>query len=281
MILVEWAVHAVLWPGGRFGILAVVFVFLLQPHDFGLQPGELHGDFRLPGLDAVEEQVVLLRRVLGEVKHLIGVLFPVVDELVRGGADAEMRGGVVIAGRVVVAEVKRGAPVGRRFAAQQRHERAALHRVRHGQPGEAEEGGREVDVADELRGHMAGLDAGAARDQRRAQARLIREAFVVKAEVAEIPAVVRGVDDDGVLREARLVEVVEHTAHAVVHALHAGEVVLHVTLVFPLREFLAGVGFLRAVGCSYLDFHRLEFKPLRERGAFEIGGRFQLEITTS
>ncbi len=60
-----------------------------------------NNDFPLsigPVLDALEEQVVLLSRVSGEVKHLIRVLLPVIDELVRRGADAEMRGGVVIAG---------------------------------------------------------------------------------------------------------------------------------------------------------------------------------------
>ena len=185
---------------------------------------------------------MLLGRILGEVEHLVGVLFPVVDELVRGRADAVVGGGVVMAGVVIVAVVETRAPVGGRFAAQQRDERTALHRGRDGQAGEVEEGGREVDVRHELRGDDARLDAGAAREERDIQAGLIHEALVVEAEVAEIPAVVGGVDDDGVFREAGLVEVIEHLAHAIIHALHAGEVVVHVALVFPLHEFFAGEG---------------------------------------
>ena len=77
------------------------------------------------------------------------------------------------------------------------------------------------------------LMPGPTREEGHAQAGLIHEALVVEAQVAEIPAVVGRVDDDGVLGQSGPVEVIQDLADAVVHALHAGQVVLHVALVFP------------------------------------------------
>ena len=70
-------------------------------------------------------------------------------------------------------------------------------------------------------------------DERHAQAGLIHEALVEEAEVAEEKAVVGRVNDDGIFRKVVVVEVVEDPADVVVHAGHAGEVILHVALVFP------------------------------------------------
>jgi hypothetical protein len=71
---------------------------------------------RVLRLGFVIEQVVLFAGVFGQVEHFVGVFLPVLNELVRGGAHAEMRGGVVTSRRVVVAEVKRRGPVRGRFA---------------------------------------------------------------------------------------------------------------------------------------------------------------------
>ena len=99
-----------------------------------------------------------------------------------------------------------------------------------------------------VRRQRAGFHSRAAGDQWHLQARLIHEAFVVEPKIAEIPAVIRRVEDNRILRETGAVEIIQHAADAVIHALHAGEVVLHVALVFPLGQFLAGEFTFRAVG---------------------------------
>lgn len=49
-------------------------------------------------------------------------------------------------------------------------------------------------------------------------------------------SLIAGVDDHGVLAEARLVKKVEKSADVVVDGLNAAKVALHVALVFKLRE---------------------------------------------
>ena len=57
--------------------------------------------------------------------------------------------------------------------------------------------------------------------------------------IAEVPTLIAAVNDDGVLGETAFVEVIEHAAEIVVHALHTTEVILDVALVLPFHEFLA------------------------------------------
>ena len=57
--------------------------------------------------------------------------------------------------------------------------------------------------------------------------------------IAEVPTLVAAVNDDGVISETTFVEVIQHAAEVVVHALHTAEVILDVALVLPFHEFLA------------------------------------------
>ncbi len=273
LVLVEGAVGAADGPGGGVGVAAVVLILGLQTGEFGFEFGEFGGDFWAFGIGLGVEQVALLVGVGGEVEQFIRILFPVVDELVGGGAHAEMGDGVVMPWVVIVAVIDAGAPVGWGFAAQQRGDGAALHGVGHGQAGEIEEGGGEVDVGDELVGHGASLDAWAFGKQGHVQAGFVHEAFVVEAEVAEIPTVVSGVDDDGVFGETACFEVIEDFANAVVHALHAGEVVAHVFLVLPLHQFFAGEQL-----AIYCELHRFDLHPLLQGRAFEVSGWGEFQI---
>ncbi len=71
--------------------------------------------------------------------------------------------------------------------------------------------------------------------------------------------------------QAVLVEPVEQPADVVVDRLDAGEVVLHVALVFPGVEGLAGERLLLAVHLD-LDFGRLDAEPLVALGAVRSAG---------
>ena len=88
-----------------------------------------------------------------------------------------------------------------------RDEAAALHLGRNRLSGEVEEGLGEVEVGDEVRIHAPRLHLPRpAREQRRAQRFLEKPPLVEPAMLAEVEALVGGVDDDGVLRETLVVE---------------------------------------------------------------------------
>ena len=62
--------------------------------------------------------------------------------------------------------------------------------------------------------------------------------------IAEVPTLIAAINDDGVLGETAFVEVIEHAAEIVIHALHTAKVILYVALVFPFHELLSlQVGF--------------------------------------
>ena len=62
--------------------------------------------------------------------------------------------------------------------------------------------------------------------------------------LAHVESLVGGVDDDGVVGESVLVEIVEHTAHALVNTCNYRHVVAYVSLILPVVEILAlEVGF--------------------------------------
>ena len=76
------------------------------------------------------------------------------------------------------------------------------------------------------------------------------------------------------------IQPIEQTADVVIDGLHAGEVILQVTLVFPGIEGLAGKSLLVAVGLD-LDFGRFDVEPLVAGGAAQSGRRLELEVSPS
>lgn len=178
--------------------MAVVFELFLESDDFRFQFAEEFFDLGFLGSGIREEEVGLLIRVIDEVEEFIGIAIPVVDELVGFGADAEVGNGVVMSGAVVVAVVEGLAPAGGGFTTEEGREATALHEGGDGEPGKIEESGGEVDVSDELVGGDSFADAGSAGEEGDVEAGLIHEAFVVESLVTEEPAVIGGVDDDGV-----------------------------------------------------------------------------------
>src|SRR3546814_4308976 len=103
------------------------------------------------------------------------------------------------------------APVRGCAPAEQGDERAALDRVGSDHAGKREEGRRIVDVLDRCRDPRAGTDVAGILDQEGgAQRFFIDEALVEPAMLAEIKALVGGVDDDRVLRKAIRPQIVEN-----------------------------------------------------------------------
>ena len=113
--------------------------------------------------------------------------------------------------------------------------------------------------------------------ERHAQRFLVHEALVEHAVVAEEESLVARVDHDGVLREALPIEEVEQAPDVVVHRLDGRQVVLHVALILPAGERLAGQRYALAVAN---DRHRVRFgsEPACQLGAGESRRRLQLEI---
>ena len=75
--------------------------------------------------------------------------------------------------------------------------------------------------------------------QRHVQRLLVHPALVEPAVLAQIEALVGGVDHDRVVGQARLLEVIQHPAHAVIDRRDAGQVVVHVPLILPADQVLA------------------------------------------
>ena len=191
----------------------------------------------------------------------------------RRRADAVVGPRVVVAGVVVVAVVHAAPPVGWPLAAEQRGHAPSLHRLGHRESCEVENRRGEVDVGHELLRRGTSRDPRPPGKERHAEPRFVHEPLVVETEVAEVPAVVAGVDHDRVVGEPLAVEPVEHPADPIVHALHAGEVILHEPLVLPADQVSACQQ--RAL---HLDLHRLPAQPPLPLLRDEIGRRFELEI---
>lgn len=192
---------------------------------------------------------MLLVRIGHEVEQFPGVLFPVMDQFVRGRADAVVSPRVVVPGIVVVAVVDAPPPAGRALTPQQR-------------------GPRLLPCIVSGTGRPAG-------DQGHPQTGLVHESLVAEPQIAEIPAVVGRVDHDRVVGQLRLVKEVEHLADAVVHALHAGEIVLHEPLVFPAHEVIA-----RERPAFDLQAHQFFIQPLLQFFSLEASRRLELEVTS-
>ena len=202
--------------------------------------------------------------VVVAIVQFVGVLpqveeFPVValavvfDEFVVVGADAAMGADAVrreiaiglghsfVAAAVqpprvfVVGVVGRATPVGGRLALEQGREARALDSGGRGDSGQIEDGGGVVDVDDGLFRDVAGLAAtGITREQGDAQAWFVHEALVIPAVFADEVTVVGGVDDEGVVSEAFVVEIVEYPAEVFVDAGDGAVAVASVALVDPL-----------------------------------------------
>ena len=140
----------------------------------------------------------------------------------------------------VVVIIELLAPVGRGLPCENRLQAAPLHLGGRRQSGHVEKGLGVVDVRDQRLAHGAGLgDAGPADEQRRAHGFLEDPALVEPTVFTEVEALVGGIDHDGVLGEAFVLEELQHAADVVIHRLHGGEVVVHVALVAPADEVLA------------------------------------------
>ena len=103
------------------------------------------------------------------------------------------------------------APVGGRLALEQRHQAAALHLGGNRHAGGIEEGLGEIEVGDDVSAFtLPGLTTpGQRTEQRRAQRLLEDPALVEPAVLAEVKALVGGVDDDRVVGQAFVIEVLE------------------------------------------------------------------------
>ena len=75
-----------------------------------------------------------------------------------------------------------------------------------------------------------------AHDERCAQRLLVHEALVEPAVLAHVEALVGGVYNHCVVGESVLVEIVEHTAHALVNACYHRHIVADVNLILPVVE---------------------------------------------
>ena len=84
------------------------------------------------------------------------------------------------------------------------------------------------------------MTSGKRTKQRLVQGLFIHPLLVVEAVLTEGEALVRGVDDDGVVGEAALVQVVEYAADVVIHVFDKPVVTLDVNLIELGEQFLVG-----------------------------------------
>ena len=155
--------------------------------------------------------------------RLIERLAVEVDQLPAIRPDAIVTGHVMVVIVVhPVAVVHRLAPGLRRVAFQVVTETRALHLLRSLQSGVVQEHRREIDIQRDVAIHAAGRDRSrVSHDERHTQRFLVHQALVEPAVIAEIEALIAGVDHDRVRCEAARVEIIEHAAHVIVHALNA------------------------------------------------------------
>ena len=162
----------------------------------------------------------------------------VVNEFVAPGADAVMGVDVMVGQMHPVAVVHRLRPVVGCAVFEERIEAAALKLARDLDPGIVQKGRREVDVGDDTVVDGTGLDGpGIADDEGHAQRFFVHEALIVPAVIAKKEALVRGIDDDGVVGEALFVEIVQDATDIIVDAGNAAQIVLYIALIFPVLLF--------------------------------------------
>ncbi|GIT31016.1 MAG: hypothetical protein Ct9H300mP1_30620 [Planctomycetaceae bacterium] len=158
-------------------------------------------------------------------------------------------------------------PVGGCLAGEQRTEAQALHVGGDVRVGQVEKRLGEVQVADQVSVDAAGSDVpGPADHQRHPVALLVHEPLVEPSVVAQVEALVGGIDHDGVFGQTGLVEVIQDPADVVVDAGDAPEEILDVPLILPADQVLAlelgfsECGVLGAVGgVPGLELFRSQF----------------------
>ena len=120
------------------------------------------------------------------------------------------------------------------------------------------------------------MDSRSTHDQGGSQPWFVHKTFVVHPKFTEIPAVVCGVDHQGVFGQSLFIEVIEHRSDAIVDPLDTGQVVLHVALVFPLDQRFA-------FEVLAVDGHTRGFdpEPLVPLLALQLLGGIELQVAAS
>ena len=92
--------------------------------------------------------------------------------------------------------------------------------------------------------------------------------------LSEEEALIAGEDDERVFRQTFFVEVIQNAADVFIHTLHTGQIVVHVSLVAPLHELLAG----QIGGAVFFIARAVIVIPVFSLICIEIAGRHQLQI---
>ena len=220
------------------------------------------------GVGGIVYEVMEFVGILGEIVEFPGVDVVEEDEFFGGGADAVVGLDAVIAWVMVVAVIHGGAPIGWGFATEERGEASALHLRGDGEACEVEESGGEVDIEDHLGddGIWFG-DAWGGDEEWDAEGRIVHEAFIEPVMVAEVEAVIAGINNHGIFEEIVIFEVIEEAPDIIVHGGDAAEVIFDKALIFPEFESGAGeVGGWRAFGVGGIEME------IDAHGGFGGGG---------
>ena len=169
---------------------------------------------------------------------MIEAIGVVIDEFVLVGSHAVMGVNMVVCKVHPVAIIHRCLPVFRCFAVEQGANARSLEGFGNVNARVVEKGGGKVGVEDHVGVDTAGFDFfGIADDEGHAQGFFIHKTLVIPAVVAQEKALVRCVDDYGVVGETFFIEIVEHAPDIVIDRGHTAQVVFDVALVFPFFIF--------------------------------------------
>ena len=244
--------------GEAVGILDAIF----------FEDEAIFGDGDGGGVGGIVDEVMEFVGILGEIVEFPGVDVVEEDEFFGGGADAVVGLDAVIAWVMVVSVIHGGAPIGWGFATEERGEASALHLRGDGEACEVEESGGEVDIEDHLGddGIWFG-DAWGGDEERDAEGRIVHEAFIEPVMVAEVEAVIAGINNHGIFEEIVIFKVIEEAPDIIVHGGDAAEVIFDKALIFPEFESGAGeVGGWRAFGIGGIEME------IDAHGGFGGGG---------
>ena len=195
-------------------------------------------------------------RVTREIDQLIGVGLQVMEELVvvvevthvfeTVIADTFIRGYAVAHRKVLVESF--GAPIGRRLCLYHRANTAALIARRHFRTGPVQEGGRQVEIERHGIGDLAPLrcrQPGIGDDKGHTDTFFIVRPLARQAPIGHVIAIISGVDDDGVIRQARRFQGFHEAPKGGVDTTHHAVIRLHVELVFHIRVPAPEIAFPR------------------------------------
>ena len=162
----------------------------------------------------------------------------VIDEFVLVGTYAVMGVNMVVCQVHPVAVIHRCLPAFWCFAVEQGANARSLEGFGNVNVRVVEKGGGKVGVEDHVGVGTAGFDLfGIADDEGHAERFFVHKTLVIPAVIAQEKALVRCVNDDGVVGEAFCIEIVEHAPDIVVDGGHTAQVVFDVALVFPFFIF--------------------------------------------